>query len=108
MGFALRRIAAQTLEMTPHSALRTPHHHNGADYFPAYGLDSDAGFRPTKALAYVIEVFTGHKDEWGMAYWVRSPNSFLGAPNGLDHLLGKKPGQVVEAAHDEVRGVGHG
>lgn len=53
-------------------------HHNGVDYFPGYGLDRDANFRPLKAMSQVIEVFDGHKDGWGMAFWFLSANSFLG------------------------------
>lgn len=44
--------------------------HGGTDYFPGYGLDPDAGFRPLKALAKIIETFGGHKDGWGMALLV--------------------------------------
>jgi hypothetical protein len=35
-------------------------------------LDADAGFRPLKSLARVIEVLAEHKDGWGMAYWFRA------------------------------------
>ncbi len=82
-------------------------HHNGVDYYPAYGLDSDAGFRPLKALAKVIEVFAGHKDGWGMAYWFRSPNSFLGGKRPQD-VLGAQPERAIEAARDEVQEIAHG
>ncbi|MGY2172270.1 hypothetical protein [Pseudomonas gingeri] len=81
--------------------------HNGVDYYPAYGLDRDVGFRPLKALAKVIEVFAGHKDSWGMAYWFRSPNSFLGGKRPQD-LLDLQSERVIEAARDEVREVAHG
>jgi hypothetical protein len=82
-------------------------HHNGVDYYPGYGLDRDAGFRPLKALAQVLEVFAGHKDGWGMAYWFRSHNSFLGGKRPQD-LLGTQPQKVIEAAHDEVQEIAHG
>lgn len=82
-------------------------HHNGVDYYPGYGLDRDAGFRPLKALAKVIEVFAGHKDGWGMAYWFRSPISFLGGKRPQD-VLGAQPEQVIEAARDEVQEIAHG
>jgi hypothetical protein len=82
-------------------------HHNGTDYFPAYGLDRDAGFRPSKALADVIGILQGHKDSWGMAYWFRSPNGFLGNKCPKD-LFGTRPERVVAAAHDEVQEIGHG
>ncbi|MEW5788823.1 MAG: hypothetical protein AB1899_13315 [Pseudomonadota bacterium] len=81
--------------------------HGGVDYFPGYGLDRDAGFRPVKALARIIEIFSGHKDGWGMAYWFRSDNSFLGGKKPQD-LLASAPERVAEAARDEVQEIAHG
>lgn len=81
--------------------------HGGVDFFPDYGLDRDSGFRPVKALSRVIEVFAQHKDSWGMAYWFRSQNSFLGGKRPQD-LLASEPERVVAAAQDEVEGVVHG
>ncbi|EZQ20251.1 XRE family transcriptional regulator [Halopseudomonas bauzanensis] len=82
-------------------------HHNGVDYFPGYGLNREADFRPLKALARIIEVFAGHKDSWGMAYWFRSDNSYLGGQRPQD-LLANEPEQVIEAALDEVQEIAHG
>lgn len=82
-------------------------HHNGVDYFPAYGLDREASFRPLKALAGIIKEFDGHKDAWGMAYWFLSANSFLSGKRPQD-LLAAFPDQVIEAARDEVQEVAHG
>ena len=81
--------------------------HGGADYFPGYGLDPDAGFRPLKALAKIIETFGGHKDGWGMAYWFLSDNGFLGGQRPQD-LLASAPERVIAAAMDEVQGIVHG
>ena len=77
------------------------------DYFPGYGLDREAGFRPLKAMTKVIEVFAGSKDSWGMAYWFRSDNSFLGGKRPQD-LLAAAPDRVIEAARDEVLEIAHG
>lgn len=82
-------------------------HHGGVDYFPGYGLDRDTGFRPVKALAKIIETLGGHKDGWGMAYWFRSDNSFLGGQRPQD-LLASAPERVIEAALDEVQAIAHG
>ena len=82
-------------------------HHGGVDYFPDFGLDREAGFRPLKALAKIIETFAGQKDSWGMAYWFRSDNSYLGGKRPQD-LLTSTPEQVIEAAMDEVQAVAHG
>jgi hypothetical protein len=81
--------------------------HGGVDYFPGYGLDRDAGFRPMKTLATIIEILAPHKDGWGMAYWFRSDNSFLGGKRPQD-LLASAPQRVIEAAMDEVREIAHG
>lgn len=81
--------------------------HGGVDYFPGYGLDRDAGFRPVKALATIIEILAQHKDGWGMAYWFRSDNSFLGGKRPQD-LLASSPHRLIEAAMDEVQEVAHG
>lgn len=81
--------------------------HSGVDYFPGYGLDRNAGFRPSKAMAKVIEVLARNKDSWGMAYWFRSDNSFLGGKKPQD-LLASEPDRVIEAAMDEVQEIAHG
>lgn len=81
--------------------------HGGVDYFPGYGLDPNAGFRPVKALAKIIETFSEHKDGWGMAYWFRSNNSFLGGKRPQD-LLASAPERVVKAAMDEIPEIAHG
>ncbi len=81
--------------------------HNGVDYFPGYGLDREAGFRPLKVMAQVIDVFAERKDAWGMAYWFRSDNSFLGGKRPQD-LLAVAPERVIEAALDEVQEIAHG
>lgn len=81
--------------------------HGGVDYFPGYGLDPDVGYRPLKALAKVIQAFGAHKDGWGMAYWFRSDNSFLGGQRPQD-LLASAPDRVIAAAQDEIQGIVHG
>lgn len=81
--------------------------HGGVDYFPSYGLDRDANFRPLKTLAKIIKIFDGHKDGWGMAYWFHSDNSLLGGQRPQD-LLDSAPERVVEAALDEVQDIAHG
>jgi hypothetical protein len=82
-------------------------HHRGVDYFPGYGLDRDANFRPIKMLAKIVETFAGYKDGWGMAYWFHSDNGFLGGRRPRD-LLASAPERVMEAAIDEVQEIAHG
>lgn len=81
--------------------------HGGVDYFPGYGLDRDRGFRPVKTLAPIIEILGAHKDGWGMAFWFRSNNSFLGGKRPQD-LLATAPDRVIDAAMDEVLEISHG
>jgi hypothetical protein len=81
--------------------------HNGIDYFPSYGLDARAGYRPRKALAEVIKTFGDSKDGWGLSYWFMSANSFLGGRRPRD-LLATEPARVIAAAADEREGVLHG
>lgn len=81
--------------------------HNGVDYFPSYGLDPAAGYRPRKALAQVIKAFGAAKDGWGLSYWFMSVNSYLGGKTPRD-LLASDPERVIAAAADECEGVLHG
>ena len=80
--------------------------HNGVDYYPGYGLDPDAGYRPRKALRSILEIFGERKDGWGLAYWFLAANSFLGGRCPQD-VLAVDPGQVAAAARDEVEDVAH-
>jgi len=80
--------------------------HNGIDYFPSYGLDAGAGYRPRKAMAHVIKTFGETKDGWGLSYWFMSANSFLGGKRPRD-LLALEPERVIGAAADEREGAPH-
>lgn len=59
----------------------------GVDYFPGYALDPSAGYRPAKGLTKVMGVFRGRKDDWGLAYWFATVNSFLGGKRPQDLLI---------------------
>ena len=104
-GLSTRNPSAQPNKRKKQSQIFAIHN-GGIDYFPSYGLSSDAGFRPLKSLAKVIEAFAGHKDGWGMAYWFSSQNSFLGGKRPQD-LLASAPDSVIAAALDEIQGVAH-
>lgn len=82
-------------------------HHNGVDYFPGYGLDPEAGYRPRKSLKSVLEVFGDEKDGWGLAFWFLSANSLLGGRRPQDVLV-TDPERVIAAAKDEMTTVAHG
>ena len=81
--------------------------HQGLDYFPAYGLDAEARYRPLKPLAQTLAVFGTAKDGWGLAYWFASANSLLGGKRPQDVLL-KSPERVLAAATDEMAEIAHG
>jgi hypothetical protein len=81
--------------------------HNGVDYFPSYGLDPKAGYRPLKSMAKVIDIFRDAKDGWGMSYWFASVNSFLGGKRPQE-LLAAEPERVLAAARDALEEVAHG
>jgi hypothetical protein len=81
--------------------------HNGVDYFPVYGLDKDAAYRPLPAMREVIKVLEPEKSGWGMAYWFASVNSYLGGKRPQD-LLSRDPQRVIAAAREEAAGVTHG
>lgn len=81
--------------------------HNGCDYFPVYGLDKDAAYRPLPAIREVIKILEAKKSSWGMAYWFASVSSLLGGKRPQD-LLVTDPQRVIEAAKDEAAGITHG
>ncbi|WP_245262772.1 hypothetical protein [Ensifer sp. BR816] len=81
--------------------------HRGVDYFPGYALDPSTDFRPVKALGKVLDAFRGKKDDWRLAYWFASVNSFLGGKRPQDLLI-SEPERVVAAAEDEAAGILHG
>jgi len=80
--------------------------HNGIDYFPSYGLDPDAGYRPRAALARIIQAFGDSRDSWGLSYWFMSANSYLGGKAPRE-LIAHEPARVIAAAIDETEGVPH-
>lgn len=79
----------------------------GNDYYPGYALDADAGYRPVKGLAPVLKRFGSDLEDWDIAIWFASVNSFLGGARPMD-LLKKDPERVLAAAQDEIDGVLHG
>lgn len=81
--------------------------HRGGDYFPDYGLDPDANYKPVKALADVIRVLKDGKDGWGMAFWFAAVNSYLGGKAPKD-LLATAPDNVIAAAREEMSETAHG
>lgn len=105
-GFSASNPSAQPNKWKRDGAIFAIRHH-GIDYFPSYGLDPQAGYRPRKALAQVLRTFGDTRDAWGLSYWFMSANSFLGGKRPRD-LLATEPERVIAAAADEREGVLHG
>lgn len=105
-GFSTSNPSAQPNKWKKDGQIFAIRHHN-LDYFPAYGLDAKADYRPLKPLAPILAVFGDEKDGWGLAYWFASANSFLGGKRPLD-VLGTSPDRVLAAAADEMAGIAHG
>ena len=105
-GFSASNLSAQPNKWKKDGQVFAIHHRN-SDYFPAYGLDAKAGYRPLKPLAPVLAVFATVKDGWGLAYWFASANSFLGGKRPQD-VLAKSPQRVLAAAVDDMAEIAHG
>jgi hypothetical protein len=105
-GFSTSNLSAQPNKWKKEGQIFAIRH-QGLDYFPAYGLDAEAGYRPLKAMAPILAAFGMAKDGWGLAYWFASVNSFLGGKLPKD-VLAKAPERVLAAATDEVAEIAHG
>ena len=105
-GFSASNLSAQPNKWKKDGLVFAIRHQN-TDYFPAYGLDREAGYRPLKHMAPVLAVFGAEKDGWGLAYWFASANSVLGAKRPQD-VLAKAPERVLAAAVDEMAEIAHG
>lgn len=79
----------------------------GVDYYPGYALDAETGYRPLKGLAPVLKCFASGLEDWDIAIWFASVNSFLGGDRPMD-LIKSDPERVLAAAEDEIEGVLHG
>ncbi len=105
-GFSASNPSAQPNKWKKDAQVFAIHHQN-TDYYPAYGLDAKARYRPLKHLAPVLAVFGTAKDAWGLAFWFASVNSLLGGKRPQD-LLAKAPARVLAAAVDEMTDIAHG
>lgn len=79
----------------------------GGDLFPGYALNPETGYRPVAGLAPILKLLASEMDEWEIAIWFASANSFLGGKMPKDVLL-SQPERVLAAAEDEMAGVLHG
>ena len=105
-GASSRHDSTQPVQWKQHGDIFTINVH-GIDYYPAFGLEKDAGYRPYSVMSKIIEIFKDDKDGWGMAYWFQSVNSHLGGLRPQD-LMATDPDLVTGAALDEDQGITHG
>ncbi len=69
----------------------------GADHYPAYALDPEAGYRPLPVMAEVLSLLSQrHGDAWEIARWFLSPHPGLGGGRPCDCL--RERGDAVLAA----------
>ncbi|UYV18974.1 hypothetical protein K1Y77_16255 [Halomonas qaidamensis] len=80
---------------------------HGTEYYPAFALEKEAGYRPYRVMSKIIDIFKDDKSGWGMAFWFQSANSYLGGLRPHD-LIATDPDLVIDAALDEVQGILHG
>jgi hypothetical protein len=82
-------------------------HCDGLDLFPRFGLSLENKCRPYSVLTRLLKLFDGRRDDWGLAFWFTSANSFLAGKRPQD-LLASHPDWVIAAAIDDVQAVAHG
>ena len=75
--------------------------HEGAEYFPAFALDSRDGYRPFPALGEALRILNAGNwgTDWAVASWFIGLSSFLDDQRPED-LLASDPEWVIEAAKD--------
>jgi hypothetical protein len=80
--------------------------HCGIDYFPAYALNPQGGWKPYIEIAKIIQIFDGTKSGWGCAFWFEAVNGYLGgaAPK---NILAVDPARVIKAALLEIEPIAH-
>lgn len=80
--------------------------HCGIDYFPAYALDAEHGWKPYPAMAEILAIFDGEKGGWGCAFWFEGVNGYLGGKAPKD-VLATDPARVIKAAALEMEPIAH-
>lgn len=81
--------------------------HDNVEYYPAYALNPENGYRPYKEIVDVIDAFGGIDTCWKLAFWFDAKNSYLGGQSPKD-MIAKNPKAVVDAAVTQAKGIQHG
>lgn len=74
---------------------------NNIDLFPGYALDSTNKYQPFASVSEAIKILANFKNNWELALWFASVNSFLGGDRPQD-LIAQAPEKVIAAAKDAV------
>lgn len=75
--------------------------HQGQVLYPDYAFSDNQEGNLLPGLVEIIEILSPKNDDWGMAFWFRSPNNFLGGKRPED-TLHQEFDKVVAAAHEQV------
>lgn len=81
--------------------------HCGLDYFPAYALNPQLGWKPYVAMAKIMQIFGDTKSGWGCAFWFESVNGYLWGKTPKE-IISTDPERVIKAASLETEPVAHG
>lgn len=75
--------------------------HQGQALYPDYAFSDNEKGNLLPGLVEIITILSPENDGWGMAFWFRSPNNFLGGKRPED-ALHQEFDKVVAAAHEQV------
>ena len=75
--------------------------HQGQVLYPDYAFSANEKGNLLPGLVEIITILSPENDGWGMAFWFRSPNNFLGGKRPED-TLHQAFDKVVAAAHEQV------
>lgn len=81
--------------------------HESVEYYPAYALNPENGYRPYNEIVDIIDAFGGMGNSWKLAFWFDAKNSYLAGQAPKD-LIAKKPKAVVDAAIIQGKRIQHG
>lgn len=79
----------------------------GRAFYPDYAFSDDADATLLTSMGQLIRVLKPTRGGWGIAFWFRSPNNFLGGRRPEDVLL-QQSQKVLAAALQEVSETMHG
>lgn len=73
------------------------------EYFPRFALEARTLAIAAQGMQRVIAVLVTRMNDWAMALWFESSNSYLGGKLPKD-IISYDPDAVVQAAQEEIDG----